>query len=180
MRAGRRRLPVSLVCILFAVCLLSGCVSGSEAANVTEQEADQIAVGDVELEVEQIEYGAQVEPPEPIGYYNYYPEREGCHYLIVSGTARNLGDTDFDPESCYVEVAADGNVREGKIEFTTGRFAEFTDMLSVHKEGVTWKFYLFAVMKEDEEADTISIFYNDDFSSPGEDEPWDQEIRISL
>nr|WP_294494139.1 hypothetical protein [uncultured Mediterraneibacter sp.] len=180
MRAGKKRALTSLTGLILGVCLLTGCASGAEAANTTEQGADRIVIGDVELEIEQIEYRTQVQPPDPVGYYDYYPETEGYHYLVLSGRATNNGETDFDPECLHVEAQAGRTVREGKLEIVTAPGAEFWDVLPANETEVAWSYYLFAVMKDSEEADSISIFYNHDFSTPGEDEEWDEEIKINL
>ena len=42
--------------------------------------------------------------------------------------------------------------------------AEFWDVLPAQQTSGEWGFYLFAILKDSEEADSISIFYNDDFS----------------
>lgn len=181
MRAERKHILMSLVCIFLTSCLLAGCASfGAAAAKVTEQGADQIIIGDVELKVEQIEYRAQVEPPEPLGYYDYYPEEDGYHYLVLSGSAVNAGDTDFDPGSFHVEVQAGRTVREGKLLIVTAPGAEFWDVLPAQQINGDWGFYLFAILRDSEEADSISIFYNDDLSISEEDEMWDQQLRITL
>lgn len=181
MKAGRKHIFMSLVCTLLAACLLAGCTaSGAEAADVARQGADQIVIGDVELTAEQIEYRTKVEPPEPIGYYDYYPEEEGYHYLVLSGSAVNAGDTDFDPENFHVEAKTGRTIREGKLLIVTEPGAEFWDVLPAQQTSGEWGFYLIAILKDSEEADSISIFYNNDFSKSEEGEAWDREIRITL
>ena len=181
MRIGRKSIFISLACTLLAISMLSGCaLSGAEAADVGEQGADQIVIGDVEFTVEQIEYRAKVEPPEPIGYYDYYPEEEGYHYLVLSGSAVNAGDTDFDPKNFHVEAKTGRTIREGKLLIVTEPGAEFWDVLPAQQTSGEWGFYLIAILKDSEEADSISIFYNDDFSKSEEGEAWDREIRITL
>ena len=126
MRTGRKSIFISLACTLLAISMLSGCaLSGAEAADVGEQGADQIVIGDVEFTVEQMDYRTKVQPPNPLGYYDYYPEEEGYHYLVLSGSAVNAGDTDFDPESFYVEAQTGRTIREGKLLIVTAPGAEF-------------------------------------------------------
>lgn len=181
MRIGRKSIFISRVCTLLAAGLLSGCASsGAEAADVAKQGADQIVIGDMEFTVEQMDYRDKVQPPNPLGYYDYYPEEEGYHYLVLSGSAVNAGDTDFDPESFYVEAQAGRTIRKGKLLIVTAPGAEFWDVLPAQQTSGEWGFYLFALLKDSEEADSISIFYNDDFTKNEEGEEWDRQIRITL
>ena len=181
MRTGRKSLSIRLACTLLALSLLSGCApSGAEAAEAAEQGADQIAAGDLEFTVQQVDYRDKVQPPNPMGYYDYYPEEEGYHYLVLSGSAVNAGDTDFDPDSFHVEAQTGRTIREGKLLIVTAPGAEFWDVLPAGQTGGEWGFYLFALLKDSEEADSISIFYNDDFHKSEEGEEWDRQIRLTL
>ncbi len=180
MKVRKKRVLASMAAMVLSACLLSGCASGSAAVNTVEQDAERIVIGDVEFEVEQTEYRTQVQPPEPLGYYDYYPETEGYHYLVLSGRATNYGETDFAPECLHVEAKTGWTVREGKLEIVTAPGAEFWDVLPANETEVAWSYYLFAILRDSEEADSISIFYNDDFSKNEEGEEWDRQIRITL
>lgn len=183
-RAARRVIAAAaaLSAVLPAL-LLSGCgQKAAEAGEVVETgRTGNIQIGeDVVLTIEASEYMTEVKPPDPMGYYDYYPETDGWRYLVLTGSAENTGETDFEPTDCYVEGYVDGEVREGKLLILAPPQTEFWDVLPAGGSAADWKFYLFTLVREEEEPEEISLFYNDDHSQAGEAEPWDHQIRVSL
>lgn len=183
--SGRRARQGAVLAVLY-LCLalvfaLTGCGEKPATAGEVGQADGVISIGEeVTLYIEQSRYVSEVKPPSPIGYYNYYPEEDGWRYLVVSGTTENSGTGDFAPESCYVESYVDGEPREGKLLILAAPGTEFWDVLPAGSEKGAREFYLFTLVREDEEPEEISLFYNDDFSQAGEEEPWDHRIRVPL
>ena len=178
-----RRLAAALILsALLPLLWTSGC-AGKERTQAKEQtEAyDSISIGeDVTLYIEKTEYMSQVKPPTPMGYYDYYPEEEGWRYLVISGTTENRGTKDFDPADCYVESYVDGAPREGKLLILAGPGTEFWDVIPAGSGKGSWDFYLFTLIREEEEPEGISLFYNDSLIKSEEGESWDHEIRLTV
>lgn len=180
-RAGAVLAVLCLCLCLASSLVLSGCGKKPATAEEVRQADGVITIGEtVTLYIEKTEYMSEVKPPSPIGYYDYYPQEEGWRYLVVSGTTENSGAGDFDPESCYVESYVDGEPREGKLLILAAPGTEFWDVLPAGSEKGVREFYLFTLVREEEEPEEISLFYNDDHSQAGEAEPWDHQIRVSL
>ena len=161
---------------------LAGC-AGEEKAEAKEQmeASGSIPIGeDVTLYIEKTESMSQVKPPNPMGYYDYYPEEEGWKYLVVSGTTENKGAEDFDPSKCHVEGYVDGEPREGKLLILAEPGTEFWDVIPAGSGKGSWDFYLFTLVREEEEPEGISLFYNDGRTKAEEGESWDHEIKIPV
>lgn len=99
---------------------------------------------------------------------------------MVSGTTENRSGEDFNPKRCYVEGYVDGEPREGKLLILAAPGTEFWDTLPADSKKGSWDFYLFTLIREEEEPEELGFFYNDGFTEAKEGEKWDHKITLEL
>lgn len=165
---------------LFLVCLtfsLSACSPKQEANNINEVSAQDLIVADgLTLHINDAEYADQVVPPNPLGYYDYYPAAEGWRYLILSGNVVNTREESVIVDNCEVTGIVDSAIREGKLRVMNESGMELLNEIPAGAE--EWGFYLFVAIKVGEEPDKIGIAFNEGWKQ--ENEIWDNQILIDL
>lgn len=174
------RRMMSAVALALTMILMSGCTEQVVADRIVEQDMEQtITLDTVTLTIEDVEYMRQVQPPNPSGYYDYYPEVEGWRYCVLSGSIENAGSESVSLNNCSVCAQAGKKEREAKLVVMNSSEIEFMDEIPANLSE-SWEFYLIAAVKNGEEPDQIAVCFDEGLKKHQEDEKWDNQIIIYL
>lgn len=178
----KQKFLLTAAVLLTGIFILTGCTRTEQlqAAQSFEQDlAGEIQLGDITLTVNGTETASSVVPPDPYGYYTYYEEFDGYQYYVVSVTAKNTGDSEFDPESCTVRAdMPDESVAEGKLVLLDNIESDFRETL---RGGMECSGYLFVLAKEEAGIpETINIYYNNKFTVKEETEQYDMQMILHV
>ena len=178
----KRKFLLTAILLLTGIFILTGCTKTEQLQATQRFEQDltgTIQLEDITLTVIGTETASQVVPPEPYGYYTYYEEFEGYQYYVVSVTAKNNGNTEFDPTGCTVRAnMPDKSTAEGKLVLLNSLGSDFIETLPTEEE---CSGYLFILAKEETGIpETIHIYYNHSFLEKDEEQQYDMEAMLRV
>lgn len=153
--------------------LMTGC--GIGGAEVIEASGDTIELGQITVTVEGREFRDQVEPDEPIGYYNLYEEHEGYQYYVIAGTAQNHSGGSISSGGFIVTGETGGKRENGKLVFMDESRSEFVDEIEAEE---SLPCLIFVLTGEEEEPESVNIFFNGNYRA-GDGGQFDYEVRYS-
>lgn len=164
---------------LFMLIALSGC----SARFTTDKESDigpdmKIGMGGVNFSIDKAEKLNEVKPAKPSGYYNYYEEKDGYIYFVVTGKAENKSSKDIDADNIIVRGLLGSKEYEGKLLFSNTAESDLIKELIKDEEQT---FYFILLVKDQQEVpDTLEIFYNNNFEKTQKKNHYDESIRWTL
>lgn len=171
---------LAAVSVILSLISLNGCSEQIIVDQIIEQGMDKpIIMEPVTLEIEDAEYMTQVQPPNPSGYYDYYPAVKGWNYLVLSGTVENAGADTVSFANCSVAAQVGNKEREAKIVVMNQSGMEFLDEIPANLSE-PWEFYLIVAVKNDEEPDQISLCFERGLGHHSEDDRWKTQIIVCL
>lgn len=162
-----------LILLMAVTTVTMGC--GVEGAEVIEASGDTIELGQITVTVEGREFRDQVEPDEPIGYYNLYEEHEGYQYYVIAGTAQNHSGGSISSGGFIVTGETGGKRENGKLVFMDESRSEFVDEIEAEE---SLPCLIFVLTGEEEEPESVNIFFNGNYRA-GDGGQFDYEVRYS-
>lgn len=167
-------------CLILSLLSLTGCGEKILADRIIEQGMkNNIVMETVTLHIENVESMTEVQPPNPSGYYDYYPAVEGWNYLVLSGTVENAGTETVSFENCSVAAQADKKEREAKIVVMNESGMEFMDEIPGNLSE-PWQFYLIIALKNGEQPDQVSFCFDEGLQAHSENERWNTQLIVHL
>ena len=164
---------------LFLLIALGGC--GAEIT--ADQEADigpdvKMDMNGVTFSIDKAEKRKEVKPEKPNGYYNYYEEKKGYTYFVVTGKAENKSAKNLDTDHITVRGFLDSAEYEGRLLFSN---TEESDLVKELGKGETQTFYFILLAKDKQAApDTLEVFYNGNFEKTEKKNHYEESIRWTL
>ncbi|MCB6203787.1 hypothetical protein [Extibacter muris] len=169
-------------CLLLVFLLLlcvSGCRSKITAKHSIQVGADEsITMNGITFTFENADICKEVKPKQPNGYYNYYEEKKGYSYYIISGTAENKGLYVLDAGNIMVQGIRGRKTYEGTLLFSNH---DESNLVTKINKGDKLHFSFIILMKEGKpQPDKLEIYYTKDFKAPRGGEPYDESIIWTL
>ena len=169
-------------CLLLAFLLLlcvSGCRGKATAEHSIQAGADEsITMNGISFTFEKAEICKEVKPKQPNGYYNYYEEKKGYSYYVISGTAENKGLYVLDAGNIMVQGISGRKTYEGALLFSNHDKSNLVTEIGTNDE---LDFSFIILMKEGRpQPDKLEIYYTKDLKAPREGEPYDESIIWTL
>lgn len=154
---------------------MSGCNAGITTDKELKVGPDKnMQMNGVAFQVTSIEKLKEVKPAKPSGYYNYYEEKVGYSYFVVTGKAENKSSYSLDADNIIVRGFLNDQEYEGKLLFSNAIDSNFIKKLEKNQ---TQTFYIVLLVKDKNELpDTVEIFYNNSFEKTQLDDHYDNSI----
>lgn len=153
---------IILLLLFFTLVSMSGCAPKiSSAKEVNVDSKTKMEMNDVTFTIDKMERLNEVKPEKPSGYYNYYEEKKGYFYYVVSGTAISKSESVLDTDNILVRGIYKSKKYEGKLLFSNKEHSDLIKKLNKKEEQT---FYFIVLLKDKQPLpNTLDIFYNENF-----------------
>ncbi len=159
--------------------IFTGCgakVTADQEKTVSLNQAFEM--GEMELIFDEVEILDEVKPNVTIGYYNYYEQHDGYHYIVAQGIVENKSSSVQDI-SAVQAVAYRGSAEyEAKLVYGTPGDA---DLIKEIPANMKVRCYLIVLCKSDvSSVEKVSLYFNRNMAEPKKQGHYENKVTLRL
>lgn len=109
------------------------------------------------LELLESKYLDKVSPDAPSGYYHYYPEKEGKHYLVIPLIVTNVSQKELKSEDFNVKVKVKNKWYEGLVLIKNEEKSDFVNQVNPEERLEGYLMALVPQKLKDETEESIQL-----------------------